>query len=47
MKIYMFRIALLSIIRSLFTVHSAMVYVIEVYAPAGKLSTNLYDIYHC
>jgi len=30
MKFYMFRTVLLSIIRSLFTVHSAMVYVIQV-----------------
>jgi hypothetical protein len=30
MKLYMFRTVRLSIIRSLFTVHSAMVYVIEV-----------------
>ena len=30
MKLYMFRAVLLSIIRSLFTVHSAMVYVIQV-----------------
>jgi hypothetical protein len=30
MKLYMFRTVLLSIIRSLFTVHSAMVYVIRV-----------------
>jgi len=30
MKIYMFRRVRLSIVRSLFTVHSAMVYVIEV-----------------
>jgi len=30
MKIYLFRTVRLSIIRSLFTVHSAMVYVIEV-----------------
>ena len=62
MKLYMFRAVRLSIIRSLFTVHSAMVYVIEVCrqlssrtrmelqyhsGPARKLSTNLYDIYHC
>jgi len=31
MKLYMFRTVRLSIIRSLFTVHSAMVYVIQVY----------------
>ena len=58
----MFRTVPLSIIRSSFTVHSAMVYVIQVcrrlssmtrmelqFHPghAWKLSTNLYDIYHC
>jgi hypothetical protein len=62
MKLYMFRTVPLSIIRGLFTVHSAMVYVIQVCrqllsrtrmelqfhpGPAQKLSTNLYDIYHC
>jgi len=60
MKLYMFRTVLLHIIRSLFTVHSAMVYAIQVCrklssrtrmefhpGPARKLSTNLYDIYHC
>jgi len=62
MKIYMFRTLPLSIIRSLFTVHSEMVYVIQVCrqlsnrtrmelefhsGPARKLSTNLYEIYHC
>ena len=55
MKLYMFRRVPLSIIRSLFTVHSAMIYVIQVctqlssrtMGPARKLSTNLYDIYHC
>ena len=54
-KLYMFRSVPLPIIRSLFTVHSAMVYVIQVcrqllagaYAPAQQLSTNIYDIYHC
>jgi len=58
MKLYMFRTAPLSIIRSLFTVHSAMVYVIQVCrqfssrtriehpGPARKLSTDLYDIHH-
>jgi len=40
MKLYMFRTVSLSIIRSPFTVHSAMVYVTQ-------LSTNLCDIYHC
>jgi len=62
MKLYMFRTVLLSIIRSLFTVHLAMVYVTQVCrklsirtrmelqflpGPTRKLSTNLYDIYHC
>jgi len=59
MKHYMFRTAPLSIIRILFTVNSAMVYVIQVCRqlssrfrmehpdPARKVSTNLYDIYHC
>ena len=62
MKLYMFRVVRLSIIRSLFTVQTAMVYVIQVCrqlssrtrmelqfhtGPARKLSTNLYDIYHC
>jgi len=50
MKLYMFRAVRLSIIRSLFPVHSAMVYVTQVCRPPGqarKLSTNLYDIYHC
>jgi hypothetical protein len=52
MKLYMFRTVRLSITRSLFAVHSAMVYVIQVcrqqFHPgtARKLSTNLYDIYH-
>jgi len=50
-KLYMFRTVPLSIIRSLFTVHSATVYVVQVCrqlsSPARKLSTNLYDIYHC
>jgi len=62
MEFYMFRTFRLSIIRSLFTVHSAMVCVIQVCrqlsrrtrmetqfypGPARKLSTNLYEIYHC
>ena len=61
-KLYMFRAVPVPIIRSLFTVHSAMVYVIKVCrqlsswarmellfhpGPARKLSTNLYDTYHC
>jgi len=55
MKFYMFRRVPMSIIRSLFTVHLAMVYVIQLSSrtrmelhfhpgPARKLSTNLYDI---
>jgi len=58
MKLYMFRTVPLSNITSLFTVHSAVVYVIQLLSrtrmelqfhpgPAQKLSTNLYDIYHC
>jgi len=55
MKHYTFRIVPLSIIRSLFTVHSAVEYVIQLSnrtrmelqflpGPVRKLSTNLYDI---
>jgi len=44
MKLCMFRTVPLSIIRSLFTVLSAMVYVIRV---CRQLSSNPYDIYHC
>jgi len=58
MKLCMFRTVPLSFIRSLFTIHSVMVYVIQLSSrtrmelqfrpdPARKLSTNLYDIYHC
>jgi len=54
MKLYMFLTVRLSIIRRLFTVHSTVVYVIQVCrqlqfhpGPARKLSTNLYDIYNC
>jgi len=54
MQLYMFRAVPLSIIRSLFTVHSAVVYVIQLSSRsrmdpdrARKLSTNLYDLYHC
>jgi len=58
MKLYMFHTVPQSIIRSLFTVHSAVVYVIQLSSrtrmelqfhpgPARKLSTNLYDLYHC
>jgi len=54
----MFRTVPLSIIRSFFTVHTTMVYVIHLASrirtelqarpdPARKLSPNLYDIYHC
>jgi len=55
-KLYMFRTVPLSIIRSVFTVRTAMVYVIQLASrirtelrpdPARKLSANLYDIYHC
>ena len=44
MKLHMFRTVRLSIIRNLFPVRSAMVYVIQV---CRQLSTNLYDIYLC
>jgi len=44
MKLYMFWTVCLSIIMNLFTVHSAMVYVIQV---CRQLSTNLYDMYRC
>jgi len=51
MKLYVFRTVPLSIIRNLFNLHSAMVYVIQVCrqlaSRACKLSTDLYDIYHC
>jgi len=47
MKLYMFRTVRLSIIRSLFTVHTAMVCVVQDHGLARKLSTNLYDTYHC
>ena len=58
MKLYVFRTVALSVIRSLFTVHSAMVYVIQLSSrtrmelqfhpgPARQLSTDLYDMYHC
>jgi len=51
----MFRTFLLSIIRTFFTVHKAMVHVIQLASrirtfrpdPARKLSVNLYDIHHC
>jgi len=44
MKLCVFRTVRPFIIRSLFTVHSAMVYVTQI---CRQLSTNLYDIYHC
>jgi len=58
MKLYMFRTVPLPIIRSLFTVNSALVYVIQVWRQlpsrtqfhpglARKLSSNLYGIYQC
>jgi len=59
MKLYIFRAVLPSIITSLFSVHSAMVYVTQVCrqlssrnrmvhpGPARKLSKDLYGIYHC
>jgi len=55
MKLYMYPTVRLSIIRSLFTVHSAMVYIIQVCRQLSSRSicscstaaTNLYDIYHC
>jgi hypothetical protein len=46
MKLYMFQTVPLSIIRSLFTAHSTMELQFHP-GPAGKVSTNLYDIYHC
>jgi len=58
MKLYMFRTVGLSIIRSLFTVHSAVVYFTQLSSrtrmklplhpgPSRKLSTHMYDIDHC
>jgi len=58
MKLYMFRTVSLYIIRSLFTVHSAMVYVIQVFRqPSSRTrmelqfhpgpARKLYDIHHC
>jgi hypothetical protein len=59
MKLYMFRTVPLSIIRSFFTVHTAMVYAIQFCRqlasrirmehpdPALKLPAELYDIHHC
>jgi len=48
MKLYMFRTVRLSIIRSLFTVHSAMVYVIHVCRELSCLQTcTTYTIAEC
>jgi len=58
MKLYMFRTVPLSIIRGLFTVHSAMVYVIQVCRELSSRirmeqqfhpdpARKLYDIHHC
>jgi hypothetical protein len=45
MKLYMFRIVPLSIIRSLFTVHSAMVYVIQVCRqPSSRTRMELHGV---
>jgi len=48
MKLYMLRAVPLPIIRSLFTVHSALAYVIHVWRKLSirtrKLFTNSYDI---
>ena len=57
-KRHMFPTVPLPIIRTFFTVHTAMVYVMKLAGrirtelqlrpdPARKLSANLYDIYHC
>jgi len=46
----MFRTVPLSIIRRLFTVHTTMVYVIQLASRIRtelKLSANMYDIHHC
>jgi hypothetical protein len=43
----MFRTVPPSIIRSLFTVHTAMVYAKLDHDPNCKLSAELYDIYRC
>jgi len=49
----MFQTVPLSVIRSFFAVHTAMLYVIQLASsirterPARKLSANLYDTYHC
>jgi len=58
MKLYMFRTVRLSIIRSLFIVHSAIVYVMQVCRQLSSRTRmelqfhpgparKLYDIYHC
>jgi len=44
MKFYMFRTVLLSIIRSLFTVHSTMVYVLQVFRHlSSRTRMELFD----
>jgi len=49
MKLYMFRTVRLSIIRSLFTVHSAMVYVIHVCRQLSSRSicSSVYELSSC
>jgi len=49
MKLYMFRTVLLSIIRSLFTVNSAMVYVIQVCRQLSSRSicSSVYELSSC
>jgi len=44
MKLYMFRTVALSIIRSLFTVHSAMVYVIHLYWQLSSRSRSRMEL---
>jgi len=44
MKLYMFRTVPLSIIRS-YSLYTQQWYML--YSPARKLSTEVYDIYHC
>ena len=53
MELYMFRTVHLSIISSLFTMHSALVYIIQVCRQLSSssilvlLESCLYGIYHC
>jgi hypothetical protein len=47
MKLYVFRTVPLSIIRSLLTVHSAMVYVIQVCRPGWNCSSILVLLESC